>query len=291
MPNKKNKTCKKLLQKAVALITAFALLPFSATFAIAETTTTPTLPTNVTGNQGISVFTTEITVLDQAEIVEVFVDQLDGISQINLAITLNNTVVSYSMNLTQDGMLIHTFDTGGTVSIIASTNDAGQGTAVLTILTESPFAVEEPVVEEITEEVEEPVEAEEAEEAEESVEAEEAEEAEEPVEAEEAEEELEEVEEDTEEEADEENGADGVFEGSAPSHEGNLLTLEVTVEGGYIVDITVLSHGDTEMFFNLAAPVVISSIIAAQSTDVDIVSGATYTSNAIIESVNSALGQ
>lgn len=55
------------------------------------------------------------------------------------------------------------------------------------------------------------------------------------------------------------------------------------------VDITVESYEDDQEFFVRAESSVISEILSAQSLDVQTVSGATFSSNGIIEAVANAL--
>ena len=81
---------------------------------------------------------------------------------------------------------------------------------------------------------------------------------------------------------------DGVYTGSASGYHGTT-SVQVTVENGYITAIEVLSTGDDAEFFNQAKSSVIAEIIAAQSIDVDTVSGATFSSNGIIGAVSDAL--
>ena len=83
--------------------------------------------------------------------------------------------------------------------------------------------------------------------------------------------------------------ADGVYTGTGNGFRG-ATNVTVTVENGVITDITVNSYSDDEQFFSRAENVVISSIIKSQSTDVDAVSGATFSSNGIKEAVADALG-
>ena len=82
---------------------------------------------------------------------------------------------------------------------------------------------------------------------------------------------------------------DGVYTGSASGYRGTTK-VQVTVENGYISDIAVLSTGDDSQFFNRAESAVIRSILALQSSEVDTVSGATFSSRAIINAVTDALG-
>jgi len=81
---------------------------------------------------------------------------------------------------------------------------------------------------------------------------------------------------------------DGVYTGSASGYHGTT-SVQVTVENGYITAVEVLSTGDDAEFFNQAKSLVIPQIISAQSVDVDTVSGATFSSNAIIGAVSDAL--
>lgn len=81
---------------------------------------------------------------------------------------------------------------------------------------------------------------------------------------------------------------DGVYTGSGSGFRGTTQ-VQVTVSSGYITDITVLSTGDDNEFFSKAKSSVISQIISSQSVSVDTVSGATFSSNGIIEAVTNAL--
>lgn len=81
--------------------------------------------------------------------------------------------------------------------------------------------------------------------------------------------------------------ADGVYKGSATGFSGPV-TVAVTIMDKKITSIDILSSTDDEAFFNRAKGV-IDRIIASQSFDVDVVSGATYSSNGIIGAVKNAL--
>ena len=81
--------------------------------------------------------------------------------------------------------------------------------------------------------------------------------------------------------------ADGVYKGSATGFSGPV-TVAVTIMDKKIIPIDILSSTDDEAFFNRAKGV-IDRIIASQSFDVDVVSGATYSSNGIIGAVKNAL--
>lgn len=81
---------------------------------------------------------------------------------------------------------------------------------------------------------------------------------------------------------------DGTHTATVDGHNGPL-TVEVTVEDGAITNVEVTEHSETEGLSDPAIEDVPAAIVENNSTDVDTVSGATVTSNAIIEAVNAAL--
>ncbi len=70
---------------------------------------------------------------------------------------------------------------------------------------------------------------------------------------------------------------------------GGDITVEVTLEGETITNVEILSHEETDEISDPAIEEVPAAIVAANSTEIDTVSGATYTSEGIIEAVNAAL--
>ena len=72
---------------------------------------------------------------------------------------------------------------------------------------------------------------------------------------------------------------------------GNALALKVTMDGSKIAAIDVVQQQETSGVGSRALEALPGAIIEAQSTDVDVVSGATVTSTAIIDAVNKALEQ
>ena len=72
---------------------------------------------------------------------------------------------------------------------------------------------------------------------------------------------------------------------------GGPIKVKVTMDGDQIAKIDVLSHSETAGISTPAFDTVPASIIAAQSTQVDVATGATYTSKGLIEAVNNALAQ
>ncbi len=70
---------------------------------------------------------------------------------------------------------------------------------------------------------------------------------------------------------------------------GGDISLAVTRDGDKIVSISVLEQSETPEIGGAAINTMITSILSKNSTDVDIVSGATVTSKAVIAAVNNAL--
>lgn len=85
------------------------------------------------------------------------------------------------------------------------------------------------------------------------------------------------------------NLKDGVYTGSGQGFR-SVITVAVTVSGGKIAAIEIVSAGDDEPYFSNAKGL-IGSVIAAQSTSVDTISGATYSSKGILVAIKNALEQ
>lgn len=87
---------------------------------------------------------------------------------------------------------------------------------------------------------------------------------------------------------------DGVFTGTAEYTEWGDVQVEVTITAGQIADIEVLqvpSDRKSSEINARAVPVLTAQAIEAQSADLDIVSGATYTSRTYADSLQAALDQ
>lgn len=80
---------------------------------------------------------------------------------------------------------------------------------------------------------------------------------------------------------------DGTFSGEAEGYNG-LLQVKVTIASDNIKSIVIVETEDDEPFITEAEGV-ISKIISAQNVDVDVVSGATYSSKGIINATKAAL--
>ncbi len=85
-----------------------------------------------------------------------------------------------------------------------------------------------------------------------------------------------------------ENFMDGIFRGTAQGF-GGEITVEVTVEGGRLQKVDLLSaEKETPRFLEMALGV-IDRVLKAQSTNVDVVSGATFSSRGILNAIKNAI--
>jgi uncharacterized protein with FMN-binding domain len=89
--------------------------------------------------------------------------------------------------------------------------------------------------------------------------------------------------------------ADGSYTGPETDAYYGPMRIQATIQGGRLVSIKVLEYPSdrrTSVAINRQAlPMLRDEVIAAQSAQVDIISGATLTSRAFIESLDAALGQ
>ncbi len=88
---------------------------------------------------------------------------------------------------------------------------------------------------------------------------------------------------------------DGTYTGSSANTRYGLLQVQITVSGGSITDVQVpeypSSNGRDQQINSRALPTLMQETIQAQSAQVDMVSGATYTSTGYRTSLQSALDQ
>lgn len=81
---------------------------------------------------------------------------------------------------------------------------------------------------------------------------------------------------------------DGTYQGTADGY-GGPVTTEVTIKNGKITKVEVISADyEDRPYFNMCLGL-LDKVTAAQSAQVDTVSGATYTSNGILGGVQQAL--
>jgi uncharacterized protein with FMN-binding domain len=95
------------------------------------------------------------------------------------------------------------------------------------------------------------------------------------------------------EEPDNEPSGEGIFKDGTYTGEGTgfggTIQVQVTLEDEQITDIQILSaEGEDRAYLELAKGL-LTTIIDEQSTAVDTVSGATFSSTGILEAVNNAL--
>ncbi len=86
----------------------------------------------------------------------------------------------------------------------------------------------------------------------------------------------------------------GTYTGSAVDEPFGVIQVQATVANGKLTDVTVVqmpTHGRSGFISSQAAPILQGEAISAQSANIDSVSGATYTSQAYAQSLQSALDQ
>jgi len=88
-------------------------------------------------------------------------------------------------------------------------------------------------------------------------------------------------------------GPSGTFDGSAVQTRFGPVQVSVTIANGTITEVTALQltndGGRSVMISNQAAPILRSEVLAAQSAQVQNVSGATYTTGGYLTSLQAAL--
>ncbi|MEW1808657.1 FMN-binding protein [Arthrobacter sp. SLBN-53] len=89
------------------------------------------------------------------------------------------------------------------------------------------------------------------------------------------------------------SSASGTYKGSTVQTRFGPVQVQITVANGKITDVTALqltnSDGKSMQISNRAAPLLRSKVLAAQSANVQTVSGATITSDAYLTSLQAAL--
>ncbi len=85
--------------------------------------------------------------------------------------------------------------------------------------------------------------------------------------------------------------ADGAFTATAPGFNNGEMTVTLTIEGDKLIDVQVAGVDQTEGIGTKAMEDLPARMIAANSVSVDIVAGATMTSNGILEAAAKALAE
>ncbi len=83
---------------------------------------------------------------------------------------------------------------------------------------------------------------------------------------------------------------DGTYVGTAKGFGGDLV-VDVTISDGKINEVSVRPHQETPFIADAALEQLTATVVQAQSANIDAVSGATMTSNALIEAVGKALNK
>lgn len=81
---------------------------------------------------------------------------------------------------------------------------------------------------------------------------------------------------------------DGTYTGTGRGYNG-ILTVQVTIQGGKIAKAALVRNEGDDLPYLNRAKAVLSAIVSTQSTKVDVVSGATYSSVGLISAVENAL--
>lgn len=81
---------------------------------------------------------------------------------------------------------------------------------------------------------------------------------------------------------------DGLYQKTAPGHNGDIK-VSVSLSSGKITDIKVIEHQETALLSDNALNLIPQKILENQSTEVDAVTGATFTSQGITNAVRKAL--
>jgi uncharacterized protein with FMN-binding domain len=84
---------------------------------------------------------------------------------------------------------------------------------------------------------------------------------------------------------------DGTYTGTGTGFRNGTTKVSIKIKNDAITSISVTSNQDTPRFFNSARSTIISEILKAQSTNVDAVSGATYSSYGIMDAVANAISK
>ena len=87
--------------------------------------------------------------------------------------------------------------------------------------------------------------------------------------------------------------ADGTFTGQDVSMRYGDVQVQVTISGGAVTDVTALQlpngDGHSSRISSIVEPMLRSEALQAQTASIDLISGATYTSGAYQQSLQSAL--
>ena len=83
---------------------------------------------------------------------------------------------------------------------------------------------------------------------------------------------------------------DGVFRGEGDGYGGKII-LDVTLEKGVIEKVDVVSAKKEDAAYFTTAAVLLNQIVEEQSTNLDTISGATFSSGGILDAAEAALSK
>lgn len=81
---------------------------------------------------------------------------------------------------------------------------------------------------------------------------------------------------------------DGTYEGTGNGY-GGKISVKVAIKDGRIKDVQIISAKGEDSAYLSQASKLLDQIVKEQSTDLDAVSGATYSSNGILDAADDAL--
>jgi uncharacterized protein with FMN-binding domain len=88
---------------------------------------------------------------------------------------------------------------------------------------------------------------------------------------------------------------DGSYTGTSSSNQFGDVQIKLTISGGKITDVAAVSYPSADrhslQISQYAIPQLKQEVLAAQSASIDSVSGASYTSQSYVESLQSAINQ
>lgn len=88
--------------------------------------------------------------------------------------------------------------------------------------------------------------------------------------------------------------ADGTYQGAAIDEPWGTFQVQAVISGGKVTDVVLLSSpsdNHSRRINSQAVPILTQAAIAAQGANVDMVSGATWTSESYVTSLQAALDQ
>lgn len=83
---------------------------------------------------------------------------------------------------------------------------------------------------------------------------------------------------------------DGTYEGSARGYQ-STITVEVEIKSNKIISVNIIGQNETRRYYEMASEDIPQAIIDNQTPEVDVVSGATLSSNGIIKAVKDAISK